>query len=45
MADLPWLPIADPAVPSLPQRARDRAQPASFVYLYYPWGADLGAAE
>lgn len=44
MADLPWLPIVDPAV-RLFLNDRVTGVPASFVYLYYPWGADLGAAE
>jgi peptide/nickel transport system substrate-binding protein len=44
MADLPWLPIVDPAG-RLFLNERVTGVPASFVYLYYPWGADLGAAE
>ena len=44
MDDMPWLPIADPAV-RLFLNERVTGVPASFVYLYYPWGADLGAAE
>ncbi|MET1133359.1 MAG: ABC transporter substrate-binding protein [Aeromicrobium sp.] len=44
MDDMPWLPIADPAV-RLFMNDRITGVPASFVYLYYPWGADLGAAE
>ena len=44
MADLPWLPLVDPAV-RLYMNDRVTGVPASFVYLYYPWGADLGAAE
>lgn len=44
MEDLPWLPIADPAV-RLFLNERVTGVPASFVYLYYPWGADLGAAK
>ena len=44
MEDMPWLPIVDPAV-RLFMNDRITGVPASFVYLYYPWGADLGAAE
>ncbi len=44
MADLPWIPIVDPAV-RLFLNDRVTGVPASFVYLYYPWAADLGAAE
>jgi peptide/nickel transport system substrate-binding protein len=44
MEDMPWLPIVDPAV-RLFVNERITGVPASFVYLYYPWGADLGAAE
>jgi peptide/nickel transport system substrate-binding protein len=44
MEDLPWLPIADPAV-RLYLNDRVTGVPASFVYLYYPWGAELGAAK
>jgi peptide/nickel transport system substrate-binding protein len=43
MADLPWIPIADPSV-RLFLNNRVTGVPASFVYLYYPWAADLGAA-
>ncbi|WP_435745381.1 ABC transporter substrate-binding protein [Nocardioides sp. SYSU DS0663] len=44
MTDLPWLPLVDPAV-RLYMNERVTGVPASFVYLYYPWAADLGAAE
>lgn len=44
MTDLPWLPIVDPAV-RLFMNDRVTGVPASFVYLYYPWAADLGAAK
>ena len=44
MDDMPWIPIVDPAV-RLFTNDRITGVPASFVYLYYPWGADLGAAE
>ncbi|TFD20960.1 ABC transporter substrate-binding protein [Cryobacterium sp. TMT4-10] len=43
MTDLPWIPIADPSV-RLFLNKRVTGVPASFVYLYYPWAADLGAA-
>ncbi|HEU5038377.1 MAG TPA: ABC transporter substrate-binding protein [Nocardioides sp.] len=43
MDDMPWIPIVDPAV-RLFMNERITGVPASFVYLYYPWGADLGAA-
>ena len=43
MADLPWIPIADPSV-RLFLNERVTGVPASFVYLYYPWAADLGAS-
>ncbi|TFB54385.1 ABC transporter substrate-binding protein [Cryobacterium tagatosivorans] len=43
MTDLPWIPIADPSV-RLFLNKRITGVPASFVYLYYPWAADLGAA-
>ncbi|MFJ2032916.1 ABC transporter substrate-binding protein [Streptosporangium sp. NPDC087985] len=39
----PWLPIAEPAV-RLFLNKRVTGVPASFVYLYYPWAAGLGAA-
>jgi len=44
MADLPWIPIVDPSV-RLFMNERVTGVPASFVYLYYPWAADLGAAQ
>ena len=43
MDDLPWIPIVDPAV-RLFMGNRITGVPASFVYLYYPWAADLGAS-
>ncbi|WP_345065617.1 ABC transporter substrate-binding protein [Leifsonia kafniensis] len=43
MADLPWIPIVDPSV-RLFLNKRVTGVPASFVYLYYPWAADLGAS-
>lgn len=43
MTDLPWIPIADPSV-RLFLNERVTGVPASFVYLYYPWAADLGAS-
>jgi peptide/nickel transport system substrate-binding protein len=43
MEDLPWIPIADPSV-RLFMGNRVTGVPASFVYLYYPWAADLGAS-
>lgn len=43
MADMPWLPVVDPAV-RLFMSDRITGVPASFAYLYYPWAADLGAA-
>ena len=44
MKDLPWIPIVDPSV-RLFMNERVTGVPASFVYLYYPWAADLGAAQ
>ena len=44
MTELPWIPIVDPSV-RLYLNDRVTGVPASFVYLYYPWAADLGAAE
>lgn len=44
MADLPWIPMVDPSV-RLFLNERVTGVPASFVYLYYPWAADLGAAK
>ncbi|MBH0117187.1 ABC transporter substrate-binding protein [Salinibacterium sp. NG253] len=43
MEDLTWIPIVDPAV-RLFMNDRVTGAPASFVYLYYPWAADLGAS-
>jgi peptide/nickel transport system substrate-binding protein len=43
LADLPWIPIVDPSV-RLFRNNRVTGVPASFVYLYYPWAADLGAS-
>jgi peptide/nickel transport system substrate-binding protein len=43
MAELPWIPIVDPSV-LLFMNDRVTGVPASFVYLYYPWAADLGAS-
>lgn len=43
MKDLPWIPVVDPAV-RLFMNDRVTGAPASFVYLYYPWAADLGAS-
>lgn len=44
MNELPWIPIVDPSV-RLFLNERVTGVPASFVYLYYPWAADLGAAK
>ncbi len=44
MAAQPWVPVNDLAVRMYMDNAITGA-PASFVYLYYPWAADLGAAE
>ncbi len=44
MAAQPWVPINDLAVRMYMDESITGA-PASFVYLYYPWAADLGAAE
>lgn len=44
LEELPWIPIVDPSV-RLFMNDRVTGVPASFVYLYYPWAADLGAAE
>lgn len=38
-----WLPVADTAT-RLFMNNRVTGAPASFVYLYYPWAADLGGA-
>ncbi|MFF4776779.1 ABC transporter substrate-binding protein [Microtetraspora fusca] len=43
MERMPWIPIAAPSV-RLFLRKGITGVPASFVYLYYPWAADLGAA-
>ncbi|WP_111720245.1 ABC transporter substrate-binding protein [Homoserinimonas sp. OAct 916] len=43
MTDLPWIPIVDPSV-RLFMSNRVTGAPASFVYLYYPWAADVGAS-
>ncbi|NJC68533.1 ABC transporter substrate-binding protein [Planosporangium thailandense] len=43
MDQMPWIPIAAPAV-RLFLNKRVTGVPASFVYLYYPWAADLGSA-
>lgn len=42
MAEQPWVPINDLAVRMYMDNSITGA-PASFVYLYYPWAADLGA--
>lgn len=42
MAAQPWVPINDLAVRLYMDNSITGA-PASFVYLYYPWAADLGA--
>lgn len=44
MHELPWVPIADLNV-RLYMSDRVTGAPASFVYLYYPWGADIGGTE
>jgi peptide/nickel transport system substrate-binding protein len=41
--DVPWIPIYTPDV-RLFLSDRVTGAPASFVYLYYPWAAELGAA-
>ncbi|MYW03849.1 ABC transporter substrate-binding protein [Streptomyces sp. SID3343] len=41
-ADAPWIPVATPYV-RLAQNSRLTGAPATFVYLYYPWAADIGA--
>ncbi|GLX02396.1 ABC transporter substrate-binding protein [Microtetraspora sp. NBRC 16547] len=43
MERMPWIPVAAPSV-RLFLNKRVTGVPASFVYLYYPWAADLGAA-
>lgn len=44
MEQQPWVPINDLAVRMYMDESVTGA-PASFIYLYYPWAADLGAAE
>lgn len=44
MEQQPWVPIAD-LYTRLFMDQSVTGVPASFVYLYYPWAADLGAAE
>jgi peptide/nickel transport system substrate-binding protein len=44
MEQQPWVPINDLAV-RLYMDGSVTGAPASFVYLYYPWAADLGSAE
>lgn len=44
MEQQPWVPINDLAVRLYLDKAVTGV-PASFVYLYYPWAADLGSAE
>lgn len=43
MEQQPWVPINDLAVRMYMDESITGA-PASFVYLYYPWAADLGSA-
>lgn len=43
MEQQPWVPINDLAVRMYMDESITGA-PASFVYLYYPWAADIGAA-
>ena len=43
MEQQPWVPINDLAVRMYMDKSITGA-PASFVYLYYPWAADLGAS-
>jgi peptide/nickel transport system substrate-binding protein len=43
MEQLPWLPVVNPAV-LLFMNDKVTGVPASFVYLYYPWAADLGGS-
>lgn len=40
---MPWIPVVAPAV-RLYMDDKITGAPASFVYLYYPWAADLGAS-
>lgn len=44
MEQQPWVPINDLAV-RMYMDDKITGAPASFVYLYYPWAADLGSAE
>lgn len=44
MQQQPWVPINDLAV-RLYLDESVTGVPASFIYLYYPWAADLGSAE
>lgn len=44
MEQQPWVPINDLAV-RLYLDESVTGVPASFIYLYYPWAADLGSAE
>ncbi|MCD5348188.1 ABC transporter substrate-binding protein [Agromyces sp. H3Y2-19a] len=44
MQQQPWVPINDLAV-RLYLDQSVTGVPASFIYLYYPWAADLGSAE
>ena len=44
MQEQPWVPINDLWVRMFMDNSITGA-PASFVYLYYPWAADLGTAE
>jgi peptide/nickel transport system substrate-binding protein len=41
--DVPWIPLYAPNV-ALFLGKRITGAPASFVYLYYPWAAEIGAA-
>lgn len=41
--DAPWIPLYAPNV-RLVLGSRISGAPASFVYLYYPWAAEIGAA-
>ena len=43
MEQLPWLPVVNPSV-LLFMNKNVTGVPASFVYLYYPWAADLGGS-
>ncbi|MBL3685778.1 ABC transporter substrate-binding protein [Leucobacter zeae] len=44
MEQQPWVPINDLAV-RMYMDDKITGAPASFIYLYYPWAADLGSAE